>query len=100
LIQSNRWRETGAKKGDFPLQTAMIGSQERRLDTKKSTTHLLIGAEGRARLAPLYDIASILPYDFDMQKVRLAMKVGGIYRLRDVGPHQWRKTRERSPPQP
>jgi serine/threonine-protein kinase HipA len=52
---------------------------------------LLIGAEGRARLAPLYDIASILPYDFDIRQVRLAMKVGGNYRLRDVGPRQWRK---------
>jgi serine/threonine-protein kinase HipA len=69
-------------------------------DAHAKNYSLLIGAEGRARLAPLYDIASILPYDFDMQKVRLAMKVGGIYRLRDVGPHQWRKTRERSPPQP
>ena len=52
---------------------------------------LLIGAEGRARLAPLYDIASILPYDFDIRQVRLAMRVGGNYRLRDVGPRQWRK---------
>jgi serine/threonine-protein kinase HipA len=52
---------------------------------------LLIGAEGRARLAPLYDIASILPYDFDIRQVRLAMKVGGNYRLRDIGPRQWRK---------
>ena len=52
---------------------------------------LLIGSEGRARLAPLYDIASILPYDFDIRQVRLAMKVGGNYRLRDVGPRQWRK---------
>jgi hypothetical protein len=32
------WRETGAKKGDFPLQTAMIGSLELRADTKKSGT--------------------------------------------------------------
>ncbi len=60
-------------------------------DAHAKNYSLLIGAEGRARLAPLYDIASILPYDFDVQKVRLAMKVGGAYRLRDVGPHQWRK---------
>ena len=60
-------------------------------DAHAKNYSLLIGAEGRARLAPLYDIASILPYDFDMQKVRLAMKVGGMYRLCDVGPRQWRK---------
>lgn len=52
---------------------------------------VLIGAEGRARLAPLYDVASVLPYDFDLQRVRLAMKIGGVYRLRDIGAHQWLK---------
>lgn len=52
---------------------------------------MLIGAEGRARLAPLYDIASILPYGFDAQKIRSAMKIGGAYRIRDIGPRQWRK---------
>jgi serine/threonine-protein kinase HipA len=52
---------------------------------------MLIGAEGRARLAPLYDIASILPYGFDPQKIRSAMKIGGEYRFRDIGPRQWRR---------
>jgi serine/threonine-protein kinase HipA len=51
---------------------------------------MLIGAEGRARLAPLYDIASILPYGFDPQKIRSAMKIGGEYRIRSIGP-QWGK---------
>jgi serine/threonine-protein kinase HipA len=60
-------------------------------DAHAKNYSMLIGAEGRARLAPLYDIASILPYDFDLQRVRLAMKIGGEYRLRDVGPQQWRK---------
>ena len=31
----------------------------------------------RARLAPLYDLASILPYGDHVPKVKLAMKVGG-----------------------
>jgi serine/threonine-protein kinase HipA len=52
---------------------------------------MLIGAEGRARLAPLYDIASILPYDFDLQKIRSAMKIGGQHRICDIGLRQWRK---------
>lgn len=60
-------------------------------DAHAKNYSLLIGAEGRARLAPLYDVASILPYDFDLQKVRLAMKIGGAYRLRDVGARQWMK---------
>jgi serine/threonine-protein kinase HipA len=47
---------------------------------------------GRVRLAPLYDVASVLPYDqLDMNKVRLAMKIGGEYKLKDIGLRQWRK---------
>ena len=34
-----------------------------------------------ARLAPLYDIASALPYGIHERKLRLAMKLGGDYRL-------------------
>lgn len=50
----------------------------------------LIGSGSVVRLAPLYDVASILPYDGIVpQKIRLAMKVGGTYRLRDIGLHQW-----------
>jgi serine/threonine-protein kinase HipA len=53
---------------------------------------LLIGAQSRVRLAPLYDLASILPYpEFDAQRIKLSMKIGGEYRLRDIGLRQWRK---------
>jgi serine/threonine-protein kinase HipA len=46
----------------------------------------------RIRLAPLYDVASILPYDdYDFQKMKLAMKVGGEYKLSLVGMRQWQK---------
>jgi serine/threonine-protein kinase HipA len=46
----------------------------------------------RIRLAPLYDVASILPYDdYDFQKMKLAMKVGGEYKLSLVGLRQWQK---------
>jgi serine/threonine-protein kinase HipA len=60
-------------------------------DAHAKNYSMLIGEGGRARLAPLYDIASILPYDFDLQKIRSAMKIGGEYRIRDIGPRQWRK---------
>lgn len=44
------------------------------------------------RLAPLYDVASILPYDkFDKRKVKLAMKIGGDYKLDQIGLRQWQK---------
>ena len=60
-------------------------------DAHAKNYSMLIGEGGRARLAPLYDIASILPYGFDLQKIRSAMKIGGEYRMRDIGPSQWRK---------
>lgn len=44
------------------------------------------------RLAPLYDVASILPYDqFNIHKLKLAMKIGGEYKLGQVGLRQWQK---------
>lgn len=44
------------------------------------------------RFAPLYDVASILPYDeFDLRKVKLAMNVGGEYKLSQIGLRQWQK---------
>ena len=44
------------------------------------------------RLAPLYDVASILPYDqFNVHKLKLAMKIGGEYKLSQIGLRQWRK---------
>jgi serine/threonine-protein kinase HipA len=53
---------------------------------------LLVGAQSRVRLAPLYDLASILPYpEFNDQRIKLSMKIGGEYRLRDIGQRQWRK---------
>ena len=56
---------------------------------------LLIGSAGRVRLAPLYDLASALPYDdMQFQKLKLAMKIGPDYRLRDIGAHEWRRLAE------
>ena len=56
---------------------------------------LLIGSGGKVRLAPLYDLASILPYpDIDIDKVKLSMKLGGEYRLRNIGVRHWRKLGE------
>ncbi len=45
----------------------------------KNYSLLLAGRQ--ARLAPLYDIASALPYGTDERKLRFAMKIGGDYRL-------------------
>lgn len=53
---------------------------------------VLIGAGGRVRFAPLYDVASILPYrSINLMKAKMPMKIGGIYRLRNIGVAQWKK---------
>ena len=61
-------------------------------DAHAKNYSLLIGNGGAARLAPLYDVASALPYDrFDPLKLKLAMKLGGEYKLRDISMRNWRK---------
>jgi len=53
---------------------------------------VLHGGGGRIRLAPLYDLASILPYDaIDVGRAKLSMKVGGSYRLAEIDAAQWRR---------
>ena len=53
---------------------------------------VLLSAAGAMRLAPLYDLASALAYpDIDLKKIKLAMKIGGSYRLRDIGRRNWEK---------
>jgi serine/threonine-protein kinase HipA len=59
-------------------------------DAHAKNYSILIGTGGRVRLAPLYDVASIFPYDdFDPMRIRLAMKLGGKYRFRDIAARSW-----------
>ncbi|HVC82912.1 MAG TPA: type II toxin-antitoxin system HipA family toxin [Chloroflexota bacterium] len=57
-------------------------------DAHAKNYSLLLAAD-QIRLAPLYDIASALPYGMHEKKLRFAMKLGGDYR---VFPHRnrWR----------
>lgn len=66
-------------------------------DAHAKNYSLLIGSGGHVRLAPLYDLASALPYDdMQFQKLKLAMKIGPDYRLRDIGTREWRRLAERT----
>lgn len=61
-------------------------------DAHAKNYSLLLASDPTVRLAPLYDIASILPYDeVDLQKMKLAMKIGGEYKLSQIGARQWQK---------
>lgn len=61
-------------------------------DAHAKNYSLLLASGPTMRLAPLYDIASILPYDeVGLQKMKLAMKIGGEYKLSQIGARQWQK---------
>lgn len=59
-------------------------------DAHAKNFSLLLGGGGLVRLAPLYDMASALVYPhIDPMKIRMAMNVGGEYRLARIGPLHW-----------
>lgn len=61
-------------------------------DAHAKNFSLLIAGKGQVRLAPLYDLISILPYEqYEPRKTKLAMKIGGHYRLWEIGKKQWQK---------
>lgn len=51
-------------------------------------------APGQVRLAPLYDIISVLPYlesKHSIRKTKLAMRIGGEYKIDSITWRQWSK---------
>lgn len=52
----------------------------------------LLLAGDQVRLAPLYDVASALPYgDMRVPKPKMAMQIGGEYRIARIEPYHWRR---------
>jgi serine/threonine-protein kinase HipA len=62
-------------------------------DAHAKNYSLLLGDHGSVRLAPLYDLASALPYprQMSLRTAKLAMKIGGEYRVRAVANSHWRR---------
>lgn len=60
-------------------------------DAHAKNYSLLLSANPAARLAPLYDLASSIPYakQIDPRKAKLAMKIGRHYRIREVSRRDW-----------
>ena len=69
-------------------------------DAHAKNFSMLIGPQGRGRLAPLYDVASMLPYDADLRRLKMATRIGGKYLLNEVHSRHWVKfaTDVRLPP--
>ncbi|NJK92414.1 MAG: type II toxin-antitoxin system HipA family toxin [Blastochloris sp.] len=62
-------------------------------DAHAKNYSLLIAPGNQVRLAPLYDIASAIPYPKSVptRKAKLAMKIGGQYLVSRIGRHEWEK---------
>ena len=61
-------------------------------DAHAKNYSLLLGNGPTVRLAPLYDIASILPYDdVGRKKIKLSMKIGGEYKVDEISLLDWQK---------
>lgn len=64
-------------------------------DAHAKNYSMLLGAQGEARLAPLYDISSILPHlgegeiQAEMRELKLAMKIDKTYELDGIMPRYW-----------
>ncbi|WP_336802163.1 type II toxin-antitoxin system HipA family toxin [Kaistia sp. MMO-174] len=66
-------------------------------DAHAKNYSMLLGAQGEARLAPLYDISSILPHlgegeiQAEMRDLKLAMRIDKSYELDGIMPRYWER---------
>lgn len=62
-------------------------------DAHAKNYSMLIAGSEQIRLAPLYDISSILPYpkSVDPRKATMAMKIGGEYKLSRIDAFRWER---------
>lgn len=60
-------------------------------DAHAKNYSLLIGRNQQLRLAPLYDVASYLPYVDRYKDCRFAMKIGGYYKDNQIRPRHFDK---------
>jgi serine/threonine-protein kinase HipA len=60
-------------------------------DAHAKNYSLLLAGNNQARLAPIYDIASALPYprQISPHKAKLAMKIGSEYHIKKIEPKHW-----------
>ncbi|HYH17816.1 MAG TPA: type II toxin-antitoxin system HipA family toxin [Azospirillum sp.] len=67
-------------------------------DAHAKNYSMLLGPRGSARLAPFYDLASLLPHlgqgevEADLQDLKMAMRIGKTYPVLDIMPRHWEQT--------
>ncbi|HKJ61131.1 MAG TPA: HipA domain-containing protein, partial [Hyphomicrobiales bacterium] len=65
-------------------------------DAHAKNYSLLLGRQGRFRLAPLYDIISSLPYSAGPKSDRIAMSIDGKYKVHQIMPRHWEAEAKKS----
>ena len=62
-------------------------------DAHAKNYSVLLASRGKVRLAPLYDLASSLPYPQQIQprKASMAMKIGSHYKISEISGTDWKK---------
>lgn len=66
-------------------------------DAHAKNYSILLGPQTSARLAPLYDISSILPHlgegevQAEMRDIRMVMNIGGHYEMEAIMPRHWER---------
>lgn len=99
--------DSGPSSGDIARRLRQVSSNPdadlRRFADALLFNWLIIGTDAHAknyslllsgtsaRLAPLYDIASTLPYGEHPKRCRLAMKIAGTYKPTDLDAAHWRR---------
>lgn len=83
--ESSRPEKDCATLFDALAFNALIGGTD-----AHAKNYTLLHGGGRVRLAPLYDIASALPY-YSVKQLKLAMKIGRHYELAAVNARDWDK---------
>lgn len=93
-VVSSAPQEDVATLVDATIYNWMIGGS----DAHAKNFSILHAGGGQVRLAPIYDVASILPYSpqVQFQDVKLAMKIGGEYRLGEIGLRHWARFAEQN----
>jgi len=89
------WEHSGNPRADVErlLRALQFNHLIGGTDAHAKNYSLLIGAQGKVRLAPLYDISSALPYPhLQHRKIKMAMKIGSHYRWWDVRLVDWEVT--------
>ena len=90
-VLSNQSSNPGEDVASF-AQALMFNWLIAGTDAHAKNYSLLLGARGAVRLAPLYDLASMLPYStLELRRVNLAMKMGGEYLVRNIGLRHWQR---------